>query len=405
MFKSLNRGVSAPIAIIIIVVCVVLTGLLAWQYRPISEIKIPPPMPSEKLPEDKIAEKKWKEYVLEEISEDSKSPDFYDRRLIGIQENGQRDIIVSSLKGAIGESKEDITWYPRKVSFPSYSSKIFFVKQLSETAHSKGLIMFDIKTLTFKELTETGKIYQNYYNYKSIVSSDGLKIASLGYGELYLLDLLTDEAKLLVKASEGEAFYPAKKVPGFVWLDDHIIQYPVYSVEKIYDLPIEVRQISTIEDQTADWGTYRNEEYGFEVKYLGEWKIEKEYFTGAITVAEYKDHNVEIVSPYGSTVKITSSKQFLGGKGISLILKEEREVVVGTILVTEKIWVDENNLLIFANTSCFGKLGEVITVEDSERSKNIFKYSTEITLKGEKTDRENDLKSFNRMLSTFRFLE
>jgi len=55
MFKSLNRGVSAPIAIIIIVVCAVLVGgIVVWQYYgiPKEEEKT-----QEEIPADEIAEK------------------------------------------------------------------------------------------------------------------------------------------------------------------------------------------------------------------------------------------------------------------------------------------------------------------------------------------------------------
>jgi len=43
MFKSLNRGVSAPIAIIIIVVCALLVGGIAvWYYLKTSEKEVGP---------------------------------------------------------------------------------------------------------------------------------------------------------------------------------------------------------------------------------------------------------------------------------------------------------------------------------------------------------------------------
>ena len=227
--KQLNRGVIQNWIPIVIGAVIIAGSIFIYQYFK----EITP-----------IENTSWEKYILEEKSNNFESPDFYDRRLIGIQNNGQQDIIVSSIKQALGESKEDITWYPREVSFPSFSSKIFFVKHLSETGHSKALIKFDVKTLTFEELIETGEIYQNYLNYKSIISPSGLKIVCLGGEELYLLDLLNDKVELLVKANPGEVFFPAKEIPDFAWIDDYTIQYPIFSAEKIYDSPIKIGQIS-----------------------------------------------------------------------------------------------------------------------------------------------------------------
>ncbi len=63
MFKSLNKGISAPIAIIIIVVCALLVGgIVIWQYygMPKEEEEVS----GEKLPEDETAD--WKTYRNEE---------------------------------------------------------------------------------------------------------------------------------------------------------------------------------------------------------------------------------------------------------------------------------------------------------------------------------------------------
>ncbi len=62
MFKSLNRGISAPIAIIIIVVCALLVGgIVVWQYYgiPKEEEKTPEELPTNETPD-------WETYRNEE---------------------------------------------------------------------------------------------------------------------------------------------------------------------------------------------------------------------------------------------------------------------------------------------------------------------------------------------------
>lgn len=225
MKKSIKVLIAAVVLIILIG-----GGFFAWQYLGISEEKTT----------------RWKEYKLEEITSDFNSPDFMDRRLIGIRDDGGTDIIIPSMKTLLGWEKipGENTFYPNKVSFPPYSDEIFFTKFLGGTGHSAGLFILDVITLKSKQLTEVGPIYENYYNYLSLVSPDGFKIASYGDSDLYLLDLLQDKAILLVKNEAGETFYLAAETPEFQWLDDDTIQYPVHSAQDIYAPPIEVRKIS-----------------------------------------------------------------------------------------------------------------------------------------------------------------
>ncbi len=71
MLKSLNRGISAPIAIIIIVVCAVLVGgIVVWQYYGMPEEE--DETPEEKLPKDETAD--WKTYRNEEYGFEIKYP-------------------------------------------------------------------------------------------------------------------------------------------------------------------------------------------------------------------------------------------------------------------------------------------------------------------------------------------
>ena len=181
-----------------------------------------------------------KRYVLEEVSRDAASYDFSDRILTEVK-NGLKTIIIPSIKRLFGEYYNK-TWYPKEVSFPANSSKIFLVKSKTEGSGSSGIFMIDVLNLTYVQLKNVGNIYENYSNYISRVSPDGLKTASLGADTLYLLNLLEDKASLLVSANAGEVFFLANNVSSFKWLDNYTIQYSVYSTK---DLKlIELRKIS-----------------------------------------------------------------------------------------------------------------------------------------------------------------
>jgi hypothetical protein len=410
-----QKGVSTTLSILLIVLLVTILGAaIVYKYYLVSEegtIKI------------ETKDTKWKDYELEEISQDFESSDFYDRHLIGIQDNGQRDIILLSIKEALGGSKDDITWYPKRVSFPPYSSKIFFVKYLSETGHSIGLIMFDVKNLTFEELTEVGEIYQNYYNYESIVSADGFKIASLGYDKLYLLDLLNDEAKLLTEAKQEEGFdlifWPAKETPDFIWLDNNTIQYPVYSIEGIWDPPIEIRQISTegvekiVDGKTINWGTYRNEKYGFELKYPKDWKT---------TINE---SGMYLLTVLFQKVDTTQEKFILPGDyledatyDISLTIKNNPQnysikdcLLEDTPLESrEKTWEEEYKEIIIGDnlrgikyTIFAAPASGSCTIVAISHDNKIYKFSYCAIAHSE--THTKFIKVFNQMLSTFKFIE
>ncbi|PIR71990.1 MAG: hypothetical protein COU42_02905 [Candidatus Nealsonbacteria bacterium CG10_big_fil_rev_8_21_14_0_10_36_24] len=68
----MNKKISSPIAIIIILVCAVLAGIIAWQYRFIPEIEISSFTPSKKPPKDETVG--WKTYRNEDYGFEIKYP-------------------------------------------------------------------------------------------------------------------------------------------------------------------------------------------------------------------------------------------------------------------------------------------------------------------------------------------
>ena len=132
---------------------------------------------------------------------------------------------------------------PKKVAFDSRSQTLFFVKYMNETGHSAGFFALDLVSLGYRESPKVGKIYESYSNFISIVSTDGSKIASLGFEELYLLDPAADKVELLVDAPNMEIFFAAQSVPDFKWLDSQTIQYPAYKSGAL-DKPYKIKQVT-----------------------------------------------------------------------------------------------------------------------------------------------------------------
>ncbi len=192
---------------------------------------------------------KWEKYIFEKVTDNVDSPYFMDRKLVGIREDGKKDVIVYSVRDLMewDQIPKEAGYYPLEVSFPSYSSEIFFVKHMAGSSHSSGLFSLDVNTLEVEELTNISPIYEDYYNYQSIVSPNGLKVASLGE-KLYLLDLLKDKVKILAEPKEGEVFNIGDVTPNFIWIDDKNIQFPVFDEDNIYESPVELRKVYIGED-------------------------------------------------------------------------------------------------------------------------------------------------------------
>ena len=84
MFKSLNRGISAPIAIIIIVVCALLAGgVVVYQYYGIPEGE--EKTSEETIPEDETAD--WETYRNEKYGYEIKYPKNWHFRFTPIPES------------------------------------------------------------------------------------------------------------------------------------------------------------------------------------------------------------------------------------------------------------------------------------------------------------------------------
>ncbi len=55
---------------------------------------------------------------------------------------------------------------------------------------------------------------------------------------------MKDELEILAETKPEEIFFPGKEIPNFIWKNNDVIQFPVFSAKRIYDSPVELREIS-----------------------------------------------------------------------------------------------------------------------------------------------------------------
>ncbi len=167
----------------------------------------------------------WKDCIFSPIV--TASPGSTDRKLVCFGNDGAQKVVAESVKTAMGWGGL-AEFYPNKVLFAPYSKEIYLTKYLSDSDSSSGIFALDVTTLESRRLANVGKIYENYYNYTSIISPNGKLIASLGGSDLYILDLAADTATVIATAAAGEILNPAGGLQDFKWIDDGNVQYPVY---------------------------------------------------------------------------------------------------------------------------------------------------------------------------------
>jgi hypothetical protein len=172
------------------------------------------------------------------------------------------------------------------------------------------------------------------------------------------------------------------------------------SEQKIKETQIKTEKEAP-KDETADWKVYRNEEFGFEMKYPPKWeynKVEKNY------IGFYDPEKVKIPeTPYELIIKI-----FHKEKGIPLDrwVQEEpemkmaikNELEIGEGKVPEGSFRNINNLSFYLIKTSDFMGGSAIANAYVEKNGLVIKLSRHLLF----PDAE---KIFNRILSTFQFIE
>jgi len=147
-------------------------------------------------------------------------------------------------------------------------------------------------------------------------------------------------------------------------------------------LPTDTSKTDTsqAENETADWKTYKNEKYGFEIKYPKNWQIESISKESAVFSPLGEDSSAE--SSKRITIEIKSQGWVEEQTSLGM-LEDKKEIIIG---VGNYSGIEALNLGMLAYRSIILKQNSV--VYDISTSEN-----------------NPEMSIFNQMLSTFRFLD
>lgn len=165
--------------------------------------------------------------------------------------------------------------------------------------------------------------------------------------------------------------------------------------KEVLEIPEE--KISPVTDETADWQTYRNEEYGFEIKYPKNWGIKEQYNIeeGAAIAFDIIGEKTIESEAYPLTIEI-QKQTILRDKAVEEWLRSKEDVdfkidVIGTQAVNNK-----TATIVKADLALIGIEYGAILVSDG--------YVYSIYVSGAQDFAKDTERALYKMLSTFKFI-
>ncbi|OIO06363.1 hypothetical protein AUJ27_04285 [Candidatus Falkowbacteria bacterium CG1_02_37_44] len=158
--------------------------------------------------------------------------------------------------------------------------------------------------------------------------------------------------------------------------------------------PEEVPPEEVPVDETANWRVYRNEEYGFEIRYLSEWqhKVDKNY------IGFYDPQKIKFFAPNELTIRMFPKENNISlDKWVQELpeIKSETEIQGKA---PSGSFRNINNISFYVVDTINFEGGNTIANAFLEKNGSVIEFSRNLLA-------ANDRGIFNQILSTFRFLE